>query len=74
MNEDDKVVLFPLKSSGQFYVAAVDSRSCRQSTVDSAARVYRWPELVRVHGNQDTQRWSVDPFVCQGDVCECASE
>ncbi|XP_076462799.1 uncharacterized protein LOC143295122 isoform X2 [Babylonia areolata] len=45
VNEDGKVSLFPMKATGQFYVAAVDVHSSRYSAVDSASRVYLWSEL-----------------------------
>nr|KAG5711767.1 hypothetical protein BaRGS_023531 [Batillaria attramentaria] len=65
VNDSNKVVLFPLKASGEFYVAGVDPRTPRHSSVDPAIRVYRWPELTK-HGQQDTQTWSeFDRYVAE---------
>lgn len=72
VNDVNKVVLFPLKVTGQFYVAGVDARSSRQSSVDTATRVYRWPELTKL-GQQDNQTCNITAALVHGKppVQEC---
>ncbi|KAK7101295.1 uncharacterized protein [Littorina saxatilis] len=52
-SEDNNEVLFPLKSSGEFYVAKVDSKSSRHDSVDPSSRVYSWTELADTTGHGD---------------------
>ncbi|KAL8598551.1 hypothetical protein ACOMHN_051339 [Nucella lapillus] len=48
VSEANRTVLFPLKASGQFFLAGLDSgHSGRHSAVvDDASRVFRWTELM----------------------------
>jgi hypothetical protein len=67
-NEQGKVVLFPFKVTGQFYVSEVDAGSTRHAAVDQSARVYRWPDLLLEagHGTKDRHGkigWSVQEYV-----------
>ncbi|PVD23366.1 hypothetical protein C0Q70_16634 [Pomacea canaliculata] len=47
MNDHSTIVLFPLKTQGEFFVAGVEATSPRHASVDESSRVYHWPELFK---------------------------